>query len=257
MFNNSSVTSEQAEKIFEQVIVPLIMNGVVKEEKKTAYIVGGQPGSGKSALAQSLLSKNRNIVFINGDDLRVYHPAYVPYLKENDQEVADRTQELCNFWIEKSIAECIKNSLSFIVEGTMRTTKAPLLTASKAAESGYEVYGCVISAPYELSLASINYRYTETKRIEGYARFTKKESHDEAYKNLPETMKSLLNQNVFSGVTVYKRLDGSFTGESFSPQKAEEIFNTIREGRERLLTEREMSFIKENQSPDGHTFPIV
>lgn len=257
MKNNFNIPQSKADTIFETTLFPLISRGVEKEEVKSAYIVGGQPGSGKSAFAQSLMSKNKQLVFINGDDLRVYHPEYVKFLKENDQEAADKTQAICNYWIERAIDKCIENNLSFLVEGTMRTVQAPLNTSLKAKENGYEVKVCVIAAPYELSLASINYRYSEAKRLEGYARYTKKESHDEAFNNIPMTVGELMSKDVFSKLFVYKRLDGKFESHKVEKENKEKILSLLQEGRERVLTEKEIFFVRENSNLDGHPFPII
>ncbi len=245
MQNNFDITKEKADFIFEEVVFPLLSSGIDKSENKKAYIIGGQPGSGKSAFAELLLSQDGNLVFINGDDLRTYHPTYDSYLRENDQEAADMTQAVCNYWIESAIQKCLENGLSFIVEGTMRTTNAPLLTAKKAKEYGYGVYGCVIATPYDLSLASINYRYSEGKRLKDFVRYTKKESHDEAFTNLPRTVENLINSELFANFLVYKRLDGSFESRVGLNEK-QEIINSLNEGRRRELTEREFSFVRDN-----------
>ena len=243
---------KEVDTIFRMVIFPEITKYVKQGSNNIAYIVGGQPGSGKSSFAQHLMQENKDLVFINGDDLRIYHPKYVSYLEEDDRNAADKTQSICNYWIEKAIEKCIESGLSFIVEGTMRTDHAPLTTAMIAHESGYDVYGCVIATPYDLSIASINYRYNETKRIEGHARYTKKESHDEAYANLPKTLEKLIGSNLFSKFFVYKRLDGSFEKHEFNLPDFEKILPLFKEGREHNLTERELDFIKNNINPEIH-----
>jgi len=246
MTDNLDIPKDQVDIIFETVLFPYISKNVEGESNKKAYIVGGQPGSGKSSFVSDLMQENKNLVFINGDDLRPYHPDYVSYLEQDDQNAADKTQPVCNYWIEKAIEKCIESGYSFIVEGTMRTHVAPLSTAEKARKALYEVFGCIIATPYDLSLASINYRYEETKRIEGKARFTKKESHDEAYNNISNTIQKLLNSNIFHEFLIYKRSDGSFEKFVFSPVQKEGIIRTFTEGRERLFTDKEMDFIGRN-----------
>ena len=123
MIKNFDISEKEAVEIFEEMIIPQIIGNISPETKKEAFILGGQPGSGKSAFAREILKTNNNLVFINGDDLRAYHPKYYFYLKENDIEAADLTQAVCNFWIEKLINECITRNLNFIVEGTMREKK--------------------------------------------------------------------------------------------------------------------------------------
>lgn len=254
---NFDLSQEDFESIFEENIFPNLARGVSKSLVKSAYIIGGQPGSGKSAFAQSLMKKDKDIVFINGDDLRSYHPRYVEYLKENDQEAADRTQMVCNAWIEKAINTCLEEEYTFMVEGTMRVSRVPLQTAQKAKAAGYEVRACIISTPYELSLASINARYTEAKRVEGYARYTKKSSHDEAFENLPKTVEVLISESSLDDIHVFKRLDGTFEKGEVDVKNGGKVLEIIESGRNRPLTDKERLFIENNKAPDNHTFPIV
>jgi len=238
------LSQEEAEKIFKEMIIPQTTATIKPSLKKEAFILGGQPGSGKSAFAREILKTNQNMVFINGDDLRAYHPQYYFYLKDNDIEAADLTQTVCNFWIEELVNECIKKNLNFIIEGTMRKIEGPLKTAQEASRNGYVLNLAVISTPYELSLFSLDYRYREVKKISGFARYTKKESHDEAYRNIENTLQKLSDSRLFEKFFIYKRFAGGFEEYIFSASEKEALLKTFREGRERLVDEKEKEILK-------------
>ena len=242
--NKFDLPKEEAEKIFAELIVPQMTAEIKPEERKEAFILGGQPGSGKSAFAREILKTNQNTVFINGDDLRSYHPKYYFYLKENDIEAADQTQAVCNFWIEELIKECLKKNLNFIVEGTMRKAEGPLKTAREAKENGYDLNLVAISTPYELSLLSIDYRYKEVKKIEGFARYTKQESHDEAFTNIENTLRDLIGSGLFQKFLVYKRFAGRFEEHAFKPLEEEKMLRAFKEGRERFVDEKEKEVLR-------------
>lgn len=250
--NSFDLTKEEAEEIFREIIIPQITGNIHPEQTKQAYVLGGQPGSGKSAFARELIKINKNIVFINGDDLRSYHPKYFLYLKENDIEAADLTQAVCNFWIESLIEECIKVNLNFIVEGTMRRKEVPLQTAKKLHDSGYDVNLAVVSTPYELSLLSLDYRYKELKRLGQPARFTKKESHDEAYGNLESNVTELVASGLFNKIYIYKRNPDGFEENVFNSEQREFILKSFTEGRHRSLEDKE----KKGTFFDESTFGI-
>ncbi|MCK9351381.1 MAG: zeta toxin family protein [Candidatus Paceibacterota bacterium] len=237
--NNFDIQKEEVERIFREMIVPQTIGDCAPQEIKRAYILGGQPGSGKSAFAREILKTNNNIVFINGDDLRAYHPGYYFYLKENDIEAADRTQAVCNFWIESLLRECIKQGLDLIIEGTMRKKEVPMKTAKMLDDAGYETNLVVISTPYELSLRSLEYRYNELRRLGQPARFTKKESHDEAYENIEGTLSDLVATELFKRFFIYKRYDGGFEENIFETEQKENVLPIFREGRLRTLEHNE------------------
>lgn len=247
--NDFDIPKEEALEILENMIIPQIVGGISPQDVEEAFVLGGQPGSGKSSFAREFLKTNGNVVFINGDDLRAYHPKYYFYLKENDIEAADMTQTVCNFWIESLIQECIKRGLSFIVEGTMRKKEIPLRTALMSNDVGYSVNLIVISAPYELSLLSLEYRYKELKRLGAPARFTKKESHDESFRNIENTLLYLINSRLFKRFFVYKRYLDRFAESVFEQEQKENFLQDFREGRMRLVEKKEkdgLLFINEN-----------
>lgn len=237
------LSNEEAMGIFREMIMPQAIAGIEPEAVKKAFILGGQPGSGKSACAREILKRDKNTVFVNGDDLRAYHPRYYFYLRDNDIEAADLTQAVCNYWIERLIDECISNGFNFIVEGTMRKIDAPLRTAQKAKNVGYNVNLAVISTPYELSLLSLERRYQEIKRLEGFARYTKKESHDEAYNNIEQTLAELSDSGLFNRFIIYSRYPGGFEEYNFEASERKKALNEFRNGRMREIKEKEREIL--------------
>ena len=240
----------EADKIFEDRILELTKNIDTQVEPK-AYVLGGQPGSGKSAYAREILLKDDSFVFINGDDLREYHPNYYMYLRRDDKNAADLTQSVVNYWIEKLITYCFDKKLNIIVEGTMRSQSVPLKTVEILLAANYNVSVVVLAVPYELSLASMNFRYTETKKLVGHARYSKKESHDEAYKNLPDSLKAILDQNLFEEFVVVERVGEEIYPKTFTKENKSEIESYFFSSRNREIKEIETTFIKANLPDNG------
>jgi adenylate kinase family enzyme len=233
------LSQEDAKAILHEMIIPQVIGDVFPQAIQEAFILGGQPGSGKSAFAREILKSNSQVVFVNGDDLRAYHPKYYFYLKDDDIEAADLTQAVCNFWIESLIQECVSRRVNFIVEGTMRRKEVPLATAKMLKENQYNVHLVIISAPYQLSLRSLGSRYFELKRLGMPARYTKKESHDEAFCNLENTLKALLETDLFEKYYVCNRSTEGFQEEIFQKSQKEEVIKAFLRGRREKLVEDE------------------
>ena len=240
----TDLPKDELDRILQEKIIPDVIGRVAPREIKEAFILGGQPGSGKSTLAREIL-KSPNVVFINGDDLRPYHPYYYYFLQNDDQEAADMTQAVCNSWVEELIKECARRGLSLIVEGTLRTMEAPLSTARLLADANYSVNLAVVSAPYDLSLISLKYRYSELKQLGLAARYTKKSSHDESFRKMPDTMSALLeNKNLFKKIFIYLRTSSGFRIEAFDPSQADELMKVFNAGRTRQLDEKEKELLQ-------------
>jgi UDP-N-acetylglucosamine kinase len=250
------ISEEEMNKILNEMILPQIIENISPVENTEAFILGGQPGSGKSALVRNILKKNNNCAFINGDDLRSYHPKYHFYLKKDDKEAADLTQPVCNYWIESLIKECAKRKLNIIVEGTLRTKEAPIKTAEMLKGLLYSVNLVVISAPYELSLMSIEYRYNEIKELGGFARHTKKSSHDETFNKIEGTLEYLIDTKLFDKFFVYQREMNSFRENIFNADEKDLILEIFQKGRSRIVTEKEKELIGSLSSEMREKIPM-
>lgn len=243
--NKFDLQEGEVERIFKEMILPQVVGNVRAEKQKQAFVLGGQPGSGKSVAAREILKSNPDTVFINADDLRSYHPRYYLYLKENDKEAADLTQEVVRYWAKLLREECEKSNLSMIIEGTMRTIASPLETAKSLKDNNYFTNLAVVSTPYELSLLSIQNRYNESKRIGAPARFTKQTSHDETYKKIEENLTEILNANLFDRLFVYQRVENGFKENVFEPSQKELMLKVFTEGRKRKVEDREKDLLNE------------
>jgi UDP-N-acetylglucosamine kinase len=233
------IPQEEARTILEEMIIPQVIGNALPQTKKEAFILGGQPGSGKSSLAREILQSTTDVVFVNGDDLRAYHSKYYFYLKENDIEAADLTQAVCNFWIESLIQECVSRGINLMVEGTMRRKDVPLTTAKILKENRYSVSLIAVSSPYELSLRSLECRYAELKRLGIPARYTKKESHDEAFNNIENTILELSESGLFERYYIYRRLVGGFQKDVFEAYQKEEMLEAFFRGRIKISEDKE------------------
>ena len=181
--------------------------------------------------------------------MRAYHPKYYFYLKQNDIEAADMTQAVCNNWIESLIQECIRLELSFIVEGTMRKKEVPMKTAEMLHHDGYTVNLVVISTPYEVSLMSLEYRYKELKKLGQPARFTKKESHDEAYQNIESTVEDLVRSPFFKKFFIYTRSKGMFSEATFEAEEKENVLQNFKKGRLPLVGDKKDTLFEVKTNP--------
>ena len=71
---------EYSQRAFEtqySIIKDILINGKIPNVYPKAYILGGQPGAGKSNIQRWLKRKDKNIIAINADDFRVYHPLFL------------------------------------------------------------------------------------------------------------------------------------------------------------------------------------
>ena len=168
----------------------------------TAYILGGQPSSGKSSLAKIAQTEEPNLLLINGDEYRVHHPRYDELLSD-PIAFSRETQIFSNVFTEGLIAEAIRNRLSVSVEGTMRRSEVVANTAKQFKKAGYKVELICISAPYEFTAINLFSRFAGEVQSLGNGRLADFESHHQACIGIPKTLDDAYEDTNIDRIRLY------------------------------------------------------
>ncbi len=195
------------QKILEEVIEQEIPKKYHNNTTPRAFIIGGQPGSGKTTVLTMLSKRYRKLLVINGDDYRIYHPNYLMFLQDSEETASEMTQSLVNYMVEGIINYCILHSISFIVEGTMKTPAASSATISRLQNTSFRIYVCPLACSYGISLESTKTRYRNQKELIGCGRITPQTSHDTAFYGIPSTLEYLSNMKEVYKFLLFKRED--------------------------------------------------
>ena len=170
------------------------------------YILGGQPGAGKSILTQKALlsSGDDNFVSINGDEFRTLHPQAREIFQHYNKDFTQMTDADTRLWTSEIFEEAIKNRYNIIFEGTMRTNQI-CHTIARLQKEGYQINIFAMAVPEIKSRISIYSRYQEQLDHYPIARFTSKVSHDAAYSGMLDTLKEIEEKHLYDTLTVFNR----------------------------------------------------
>lgn len=68
------LSEEQINEVWQDLIKNKI---ITPQSNPQGFVLGGQPGAGKSSLIEKIWNKlNKNAIIINGDDFRKFHSEY-------------------------------------------------------------------------------------------------------------------------------------------------------------------------------------
>lgn len=184
--------------ISEQQISP------VKSPK--GFVLGGQPGAGKSNLVGIIRQElNRNILIINGDEFRRYHPNFDGIQEQYGIDSPKHTAAFSGHMTERVIEKALREGYNISVEGTFRTTETPMRTLEKMREHGYETAVYIQTAPSEVSWQSTLERYHAMELLGETPRATPKEHHDLVVKLLPQNADAVFLSGKADVFKVYSR----------------------------------------------------
>lgn len=170
------------------------------------FVLGGQPGAGKSRLVVRLRNEmGKNLLVINGDEFRRYHPKFDEiqerYGKHAPKHTAEFSAKMTGMVIEKALAE----GYNISVEGTFRTAETPLKTLDDMRRHGYGTTVCIQTAPAEVSWQSTLERYDAMLSVNEAPRYTDKAHHDLVTDILPENADRVYQSGKADRFLVYSR----------------------------------------------------
>lgn len=192
-------------RAYQDVIDDALGNSRATETPK-AVILGGQPGSGKSVLAQTAVREFRDAggsILIDADRMREVNRDYKRLSIDDPLNAADRTHAEASQWSVRLTQQAIEGKRNLVVDGTMRDPASIQNLTERLQRNGYAVEARVMAVNPEVSLARAQLRFEQQVEVRGFGRHVNAEQHDAAFKGLSETVAGLERDNKVDSLRVY------------------------------------------------------
>lgn len=201
------MTLEQENEAFEKIWDDLMDEHQIKPElPPKGFVLGGQPGAGKSNLIKMINAQlNGNVLVVNGDEFRRYHPNFDEIQAQYGKESAKHTAEFSGKMTGRVIDQALKEGYNIVVEGTFRTPETPIKTLNDMQQHGYQTAVYLQTAPSEVSWQGTLERYDEMVKAGEAPRATPKEHHDLVVEKLPENADRVFLSGKADYFAVYSR----------------------------------------------------
>jgi predicted ABC-type ATPase len=232
------------ERIYSKIIEPTSFLGTSPVDKPKILIIAAQTGAGKSRLVELSMKEfdDTNVVTVNTDDLRAYHPRYHEIVMLDDTRSAERTHQDASTWKNKLLSRCIETRRNIVLEGVFKDSKNLIELVELAKNSGYEATIRIVAAHERYSVWGINRRYEKERIVRGHGRYVPIEYHDECYQKLLDSVEGVEGQKVADRIQVYDR-SGTllYSNELVNGdwKEAPKARAAIEEERNRKLTDQE------------------
>ena len=203
MNNEKNYTDEEFQKAFQQIL-KFYKSRYSSQENPKAFLLGGQPGAGKSAL-ENMINIENKYVSISGDDYRKFHPLYDKLNKIYGKEASKYTQQWAGEMVEHLVKEAKREKWNIILEGTLRTSELPIKEAKGFKENGYSVELYVVAVKPEKSYLGTLQRYEEMIAKGRVPRMTPKEHHDLVVNSIGNNLETIYNSKTFDNIKLFDR----------------------------------------------------
>lgn len=199
--------SEEEHLRIEQEIKKIMLFDKYPVQNPRAIIDIAPPASGKTGLngyGKELFIDN-NVVIINSDELKPFHPKVDEIAKLYPQYYTKVTDEESNTWTSSLFDEALSKGYNVIFEGTGKNARILQTIKSKMQNYHVSVRGMAVN---DLNcLISILERYEFQLIAKGWGRLVTLDHFYETYEAMPNTIDEIEKSGVVDKVEVFKRGD--------------------------------------------------
>lgn len=197
--------STEEHKRIGNYINEFMLSGKKTEANPVAIIDIAPPGSGKTGLngmAVEQFEKN-NVIVINSDELKPFHPQIIEIAKKYPQYYTKVTNQESNSWTDQLFEKAVDGNYNIIFEGTGRNLQLLKKMIEKMSKYKIVVRGMAVN---ELNcLMSILERYEEQIKEKGWGRLVTLPHFYKAYEEMLDTVDHIENFGIVDEVEVYIR----------------------------------------------------
>ncbi|MFI5534484.1 zeta toxin family protein [Kitasatospora sp. NPDC051853] len=202
------LSAAEHRQIFEEDIVPLLLDDIVPSERPVAIFVLGQPGAGKTRIAHTILHGHHGgsrPTHLSGDNFKSAHPDYFELMSTHPRTAGELIREDYQAWQRQAFGYVRERRGSVLIE------IAPGSAASFAKEvAGFrraghriEVVAMAVRAADSRQGTALRYAAMHTKGVP--ARFTTASGHDRCLAAVQQVLAAVDTGTEVDSVLVVKR----------------------------------------------------
>lgn len=206
--DNPYILSDIEHQEIRDVIISENLERCQSREQPRAFITGGQPGAGKSNLAdiaKAQLIKEGGYLVIDADRYRRKHPIY-GYLQKTDPiQAANFVHKDAAQWAGELKRAGISERHNLLVDQTSKDPQALINLGDDLRKNGYQVELHVMAVNELISEQRIYSRYETQFESYGFGRFSTKDNHDYAYNTLPLSVEAVEQSQSVDKIVIYDK----------------------------------------------------
>ena len=185
------------DRVYVDLVRPLLFEDLSASAAPELIMVGGQPGAGKTTATvhavRDLMRKGGSVAYINGDELRPFHPQYAALVAADRSTAADKTGADVGLWVERAIREAAVGRFHAVIATTMRQPEVVRRTAEQFTAQGFRFEMRVVVVDPEASQLGIYERFaTGLASPSALPRFTLPSYHTDALAQMPKTLAAVV-----------------------------------------------------------------
>ncbi|MGW0538155.1 zeta toxin family protein [Streptomyces sp. NPDC003032] len=192
--------------VFDELIAPSYLSGIITRDDPRAVYVMGQPGAGKLLAARMVRRAMRpGTTRLVGDDLKAQHPDYFRLLRDDPRGAGAAIRADYRAWFARAEQYVRDRAGDVLVEAAPGSVEEFLASALPFAAGGYLVELVFLAVREADSRLSTALRYARALQRGGTGRFTSRSGHDTCFRALADIIAVAEQHPQIAAITVIRR----------------------------------------------------
>lgn len=200
----------ESRSVLAGTILPMWCQGAVPQTRPVVVIVGGQPGAGKTEVAdlvQAVLDRRGGAVRISSDLYKAAHRNYPELLAADVRTAGVKVRPDTRRWQAAVEDHARAHGFDAVVEASLADPDDFRRSAATYRQAGSRIEVVAVATPEALSQLGLLDRFL-TEAIEGGGRYVSWENHDACARGMLRTLAAIEAEQLADRITVVRR-DGT------------------------------------------------
>ena len=195
----SVFTPEEMDTLFETTVWPSVIAGKTGGQKKPmAFIIAGQPGSGKTRMSSIMIEEfDGDIIQSMSDNYRGFHPRAEALTEKYGQYCAFFTRRQGRYLSDLTMRRAAEEHYHILQEGSLEDVSRTLTLIDYLKNKGYTICCILRACPRKESWKAIHQLFLQQRlKAPGLSRLISKDKHDKACLSFLTATNVLIEKNV-------------------------------------------------------------
>ncbi|EST18107.1 zeta toxin family protein [Streptomyces niveus] len=192
--------------IFDELIAPSYLSGIISRDDPRAVYVLGQPGAGKLMSSRMVKRAMRpGATRLEGDDFKASHPDYFQLLNDDPRNAGASIRADYRAWFARAEAYVRDRRGDVLIEAAPGSAQEFMGSALPFAEAAYPVELVVLAVRAADSRLATALLYARALQIGVNGRFTTEAGHDQCFRTLSDVVALAQRHPAITAITVIRR----------------------------------------------------
>ncbi|WP_435609707.1 zeta toxin family protein [Streptomyces sp. C10-9-1] len=200
------LSADEHRWVFDELIAPSYLSGIITRPDPRAVYVLGQPGAGKLLAARMVRRAMRpGTTHLIGDDFKAQHPDYLRLLREDPRRAGAAIRADYRAWFTQAERYVRERRGDVLIEGAPGSVEELFDSSLPYAAGGYPVELVVLAVREADSRQATALRYARSLQIGLTPRFTTRSGHQTCFHALTDVVAAAEGHPAIAAITVIRR----------------------------------------------------